>query len=845
MHEKYENWIKLADQMSRASRLEPETAEENIMASVMGAIEEILSSLPSANRIWTLHKIAGQQVRFHRSNFRPRARDPKKVAMPISSGLIGKALVEDRNVKFYYDAPKQPGFELGWNDCQSEVIAIVRNTQGKAIGVINIESNHVSDFITKQDSLNYKEYNCDGKKSFEEYLDAQRGSLEKVLIIASNHLSRIFQNQALTQLNQSGTKLIETVCKDSIVSVNKLSSIIEESIYFWLKDVFDIQKAIFYVFEDDISDNDNFTYYNLAQYVDYFIDRRSFPETISILPEQIDDSFITPVECSVKRVTIIMGEPFKNDFINNEDILYIHAPCSHDKLHYKYISIMSFNSSSRISLNDITRYSNIIDYIFKRFSINKARKYDSLINETITGIYKISLEGGDVRTSLDKVASQIAEKTGGIFCLIYMIAEEYHHHSQYNFYLSGAGKGYVNFADRRFEQEVGIIGQVLKEKKPFYSSDFYKSEINKHLLDKSLQDHGLEQPELYAYPLMRKNRGLQESGPNGVVLLFRENKEKRFDSNRPNNKTVEGMLLEYSEYLSRIIHVRVNEQVDSILLSSLKELMKINNEIYNGSSDIKNISNFIDSLQERVLPQWAGIVSPVYLAVYKRNNNSFEIVDVNSKLKRKTELSTPPKFGLGKGLTGSVVLREDSELYEPFIEDYENYKKDDIEYLEPDETCKIFWNDAIGDKRRMFYGKHIRIGIDNYVLLLIGQRKQEFMPSIGYKLAAEFTNAIESTFIDMIKVATDFESEERNYLEELKIFKSLALSEGGMLSDIDKAKLSEFFEAYIENPKEKENNISSHGEIYKKIKDGLHEISNVSKDFSGIYQFIQKLLLGF
>jgi len=845
MHESYDDWVGLAEKMSRAVRLEPETAEENIMACVMAALGGILKSFPDATRIWTLHKIAGNQVRFHRSNFRPRDQDPKKVAMPISNGLIGVALVDDRDVKSFCNVSDDNRFVPGWEDCLSEVIALVRNTQGKAIGVINIESNISHDFITDTSNINHIELGFDSKESFDEYVETERSSLEKILKIASNQLSRIFQNQSQSQLNQSATQLIENVSRDSVVTVDVLNSTVE-SIYYWLKDVFDIQKSVFYISDSYDTESEKFMYSHMAQYVDYFIEKGDIPSKICIEKSRIEDSFINPVECSKRRMESIFGAKVtKSIFNKDDDIVYLHAPCSTgEAIGFEYVSILTFNSSSRVSLTDITRYSNIINNIYERYIYNSRRRYENLINETITGIYKTSLEIGDVRTNLDKVATQIAEKTGGLFCLIYMTAEEYHQHSQYNFYLSGAGKGYVNFADRRFEQEVGIIGHVLKSKRNFYSSDFYNDSLNMKLLDKSLQDHGLEKPELYAYPLIKKSTSASDVNPNGVVLLFRETKENRYSS-RPDRRTVDGMLLEYSGYLSSIINVKVNHQANNTLRSSLGKFIAITDSIYRGRDIEDRLSIFVNSIQENILPSWSKVVSPLYMAVYKRVHNRFVMVDVNSSLQKKVGVAASPEFHLGKGLTGSVMYRENSELYEPFIEDYENYMEANDVNLTPDDACKIYWNDAIGDKRRMFYGKHVRVGIEDYVILLIGQRKQEFMPSIGYTVAKEFISAIEPVFVEVVKSDITNYTEDASYDEEINILRDIALGKGAGLTEEDQVEFRNILDNYIRKTGGSIDTDSGRKKVGQRVKDTLHDIAVVSKDMSGIHNFIEKLLSTF
>ena len=166
----YEDWLSLSDDLSEAANLESQTAEVNIMASVMSAIEKIFEIHINVKRIWTLHEIAGNQIIFYKSNYRKRDDDPKKAAMPLTKGLIGVAIREDEEIKIFPNVEDEDAFESGWDDCKSELIKIIRDTQGKPIGVINIESDTENDFLSDTNNIKFKQHGFKDKDEFEKYI---------------------------------------------------------------------------------------------------------------------------------------------------------------------------------------------------------------------------------------------------------------------------------------------------------------------------------------------------------------------------------------------------------------------------------------------------------------------------------------------------------------------------------------------------------------------------------------------------------------------------------------------------------------------------------------------------
>lgn len=81
--------------------------------------------------------------------------------------------------------------------------------------------------------------------------------------------------------------------------------------------------------------------------------------------------------------------------------------------------------------------------------------------------------------------------------------------------------------------------------------------------------------------------------------------------------------------------------------------------------------------------------------------------------------------------------KETKEIYEPFIENMS--KKGEHSYPEnyalPDDTCKIFWDEVLNDGKRMYYGKYLNIKGTDYVFVIVGARKGNFLPDLGYFLS--------------------------------------------------------------------------------------------------------------
>jgi hypothetical protein len=204
-------------------------------------------------------------------------------------------------------------------------------------------------------------------------------------------------------------------------------------------------------------------------------------------------------------------------------------------------------------------------------------------------------------------------------------------------------------------------------------------------------------------------------------------------------------LADWTEYLSNAIDKK-QKQTDAMLTETFRKLAETLPSIARQGGNHQTMLNMQMQITNEVLPSWREIINPAIFVIYKEKGKSIEILDGRNILSRGS--FEPPKFKRGQGLTGSVIDNE--EVYEPFIEDFEPYTED-IEYSEsgmesgfptPDRLCKFFWDGVLGDRHRMYYGRHIVLADENYILLIVGVRQNQFLPYLGYKLAHNLTNVV-------------------------------------------------------------------------------------------------------
>jgi hypothetical protein len=717
-----EDWLKISLELSVCSLQEPETAAENIMRMLLDKIG-ILLKIKHGNprRIWTLHKINGNHVHFYRSNERQRSDKHQDMVRTITAGLIGHAIQTKDNVSIFNNARENKDYIQGWESCQSELIGLVKDGTGKVIGVVNVESDISDDFFCEKDQ------DVESKQK-----------LEQLVRIACSHLSLIFKNQALNQERHSCLNLIQELSEVSIDSSAQLQEVIELS-FAWLKDRSELSRAVFYI--TDLEDKNK--YIKTAKYGMVQTQAEFSPDE-----KEIRSLFEPGLHNITKdKVALIFKKDFAESFINNNDESNIYFAASeitseiadhHKSLSIRYfIGIILSSRDNGIILDDVRSCFNISKSASTRYLRNKTIEYTALLNKVTIDMYRKTLQEDNFRTTLNQICSNIAIKTAARFCLIYLKAPEEYYHSREKFYLGGAGKGEVSFADIRFNQETGIVARVLGTQESYYHPNFYECDINRHLLDSYLKEMGLERPEILAFPLFQK----QSDAKIGAIIILRENMETLSNNNIPSIDQVKIMLSEWAEHLSSIIYTEKQEQANFILSDTYEKLIEIIPHTVQKSDDKRLMCNLQQYITRNVLPLWSEILSPVSFVIYKLENESFVLYD-RSVLPKNID-ADPPAFKNGQGLTGSVINRPSKEIYEPFVEDVEDYRDvSEAAHSVPDMVCKTFWDKILGDKRRMYYGRHIKVNEKDYILLINGVRQSKFLPALGYKLAHDLIDTI-------------------------------------------------------------------------------------------------------
>ncbi|MEM9217352.1 MAG: hypothetical protein AAGD25_23820 [Cyanobacteria bacterium P01_F01_bin.150] len=750
-----------------ASRQEGTTAEENIMRLLMQAIQALLKDVAPVEpkRIWTLHKIVGNQIYFYKSNNFQRSANHRDLVVPIASGLIGKAIKKDEDVLIFKNASEEKGYIKGWEECQAELISLIRDSRNNIIGVINIESNFVNDFGWNKDSSDSESIGESGER---DYLVRQ---LKQIFHITSNHMSLIFRNEDLAECEKSSIGLIQALSEASIVTRANLYEIISNLAH-WLNDREKLLKIILYLTEP----GDKNRYKRLIK-IDLEIDNSILGredvdaqdnlEAIGELDLEILNSDKigllfdqTSYRFSEKAIVEIFGNSFTNALLSGSENPGIYFLASEVRDEFgatsaRYFAGVVLAESSINNFSLIQTYFEIIKNVTEKHLRYKINRYMSLQSSATIEIYKTIFQEDSLRFALNKITSQIAEETESKFCMIYLVTQEALNNSRSKFYLGGGGKGAVDFADIRFDQERSIVNYVLHNQNQFYHRDFYNCEQNTQRLNRELKKQGLESPEVYAFPLTVENVGSHLKI--GVIVLFRENSNVISGTNRPNPDQVRLRLSDWTECLSDLLHKK-HKQTDLILAKTFNKLTEILPGILQASDSNDNLLfNLQVKINRRIIPLWKDVVNPAIFIIYKEIGERIEIVDQNVLPSMGFE---PPRFMSGQGLTGSVILNQ--EVYEPFIEDFEpftedlDYPADDMDSLPtPDRACKIFWDGILGNKRRMYYGRHVTWGNTNYILLVVGVRQSQFLPSLGYELSHDFTTVVGECLKDILDVSSE------------------------------------------------------------------------------------------
>jgi hypothetical protein len=709
-----EDWLDVSFQFSAVSSQEPGTVEVNIMQLLLDKIENLLDlTHRNPNRICTLHRIMGDRVVFYMSTKRQPPESDRQVDS-IFEGLIGQAIEERNDVTIFENANQLPGYIPGWDRCKSELIGLIKDATGKPIGVVNIESDIPDDFL------------CDDNPNVNPHRDRLRQQLEQLVRIACGYLLLISKNQALIQERSSSSHLIEALSINPIFTLYPVSN----STFVWLAGRTELLSAVFYVADFENEDQ----YVKVASYERI----RSLPDKI-IPDSQVISSFRPGYHNVTKNKVIrIFGEEFAERFINEADEAKIYFEASKVSDPSQGISMKYFVGiivAQRDGIDHVRTCFEVLRKTVNRYLQNEVNKATQLRAEITIDMYEKALQEGNPLTLLNDIATKIAGKTNAQFCLIYLVAPEEYYHSKHKIYLGGAGGGEVNFSHVRFSRNVTLVEHVIQKNNSLYHPSFYDCPLNAHSLDNLLREQGLERPEVFAFPLFQKESGITI----GALVVLRENSNTDV-SNKPKVGQVNIMLSEWSDHLSSIIYNENQKQADSILTETYVKLIEIVTPAVAYSSDYHLISDIQKKIAKKILPLWGEILNPAFFVVYKQSGENFELLD-SSVLPRMSD-ATPPVFQVGQGLTGSVVQMKRGELYEPFVEDIGDHRSVDDSHYSADVRCKSFWDTVSSSKRRMYYGRHISIGGNNYVLLIVGVRGSKFLPPLGYKLSRGFIDTV-------------------------------------------------------------------------------------------------------
>jgi putative methionine-R-sulfoxide reductase with GAF domain len=724
MNNESKDWLRVWQRFSQISRQKAATAEKNLMELLMEEIKELLriAYKTEPSRRWTLHKIMGNYVRFHNSSSAERKQKHQYLEIPISKGLIGIVINGDKDVDIFTCANKRPNYSPGWEECQSELIVLVKDSKNHPIGVINIESDNPNDF-----SLD----DCNIDSSSKDLLVAQ---LKQLVRIASDHISLIFRNESLEREESTSTTLMKTISKASIYSSSRLKEIISQLVADWLNNRAKVLRAVVYITEPE---NENL--YKRLVYVDFIdsvrlINEKSFYEIENI--EELTSLSEQGLHKTEKSTIIsIFGEEFANSLLpesENADIFFEASDISDSaqNISIKYfIGITLAKQSSGNDFENVQTCFEIVKNVMGKYLQDELKAYGGLVSETTVKIYKTILQEDNFRVALNKISAYMVEETGANLCMIYLATPSKLNPSQATFYLAGVSKEEIDFARIRFNQDRGVVSNAFTKQESYYHHDFYSCAENRHLLDRHLRGHGLQKPEVYAFPLSRSNTKL------GALMLFRENLGSLPGTNRPNQPNkyqVEIMLNGWMKHLSNIIYEK-QKQADAILSKTFKRIIEILPGVASQNDAHQSICNLQVQVTDEVLTLWNEIMDPARFVIYKKNDEEIKIFDqiVLSQFND----SSPPRFTPGKGLTGSVLSM--SEVYEPFMDDLDddiNEPRNKSNRISPDWQCKQYWDHVLGDERRVYYGRHARISGEDYIFIIIGVRQNEFFPPLGYNL---------------------------------------------------------------------------------------------------------------
>ena len=713
------DWLKIGLELSKSPLRSGNTAHEGVMKLLLTELSNLLKITNSeAERIWTLHDVVGNYVHFYASSRRERL-DTNSNMREITDGLIGKAIEIGDDVQFFEDAKSKDGYVEGWEKCEAELIILVKDHH-KVIGVINIESNDAKDFF------------YESSKSKSQY-ESEKQLLKIFTRLAANHIAVVLKNKILNEKNKSNLNLIDAISDSLSSSELKFKKAIETAFGQLTENTDRLLHAAFYLSLSDKGD----TYKLIGEQKRFYSGNVAKPTVTKTNRELFDDTIKVIKE--IKQIEDI----FEKKLTEDEDVFWVGANSNEQLEARKYFIIVLMadqNKYKSIGKNSISDESEHVEDCFKvikkitaRYLKNaSAEFYNKLKNQTLS-MYQLAIKDDSLKEILTQIAIRIADNSCAEICLIYLVASPKYRHDlrKTELYLCATNKTGSDFQNICIAQnENELVYSIFNNKKSHYFSNS-ESKKQTYIPTAYLQD---ENPNIFGFPLRLKNTDIKL----GTVLLFFKNRDERSENRQvPSISKVEVMAEEWSEHLSNIIYSKNKNQANNTLLLFYKELIGSSPSIAKKHESIDSLICDFQPIINKVFSRlWSDLFSSVFFVTYKKTGSMFSMLG-GERLFPKGIDSKPPTFEPGKGLTGSVMEKETKEIYEPFIENMSKKGEHPFpeNYALPDDTCKIFWDEVLNDGKRMYYGKYLNIKGTDYVFVIVGARKGNFLPDLGYFLS--------------------------------------------------------------------------------------------------------------
>ena len=759
-------WSEMSE-MVEAGRLASGSAERSVLYSLLKAIEKIISvdkRLPDTNtRIWTIHRIVNNRIFFHDSSFR---KPDRSIYQSLESGLIGRAIADGQSIRRFPDATNQIGYVEGWEKTKSELICLIHDEDRIPIGVINIESDFLYDFFTKKD----------GEERLDELVEPLK-VLESIVVFAANVLSPIFRARNFKSQGQCWESLayqFERTKSDNFIK-ETLKKGLDILPHFLPVLVAGVYTTNFNASEDSPSE-DEFHLISRMPAPDAAFPVK-IPEKAKI--EKMYDLDRSSFFFSKEEVSKIFGKEFSIDILSNDgsgEVLIQAGNLHNENLDFggKLILIVVLDKSAKHDKKD-TYEKEIKDFFIlflsfvRIFVLEEIERYSESKQKTISAMLKISAQNSDLQSIMNEITDNILTVTKSRFCLIYLKGPDKIDQSLQTFFAIGSSPKDISFTNKMIPMK-SLLGKTVLEGENYnYQPDFFNCKWGNKDVISELKQYGLEKPEVFIQIFSRMNERISL----GAIILVREGANRPI---KPGEFIVKKMLSEFSNYVGQIYDSKIKNITNDSLSKSYGALFNLLPSLIDGDSEKGKVKSFFDLNNKIIAAALKPLSKSAYFVIYKRSDLKFLM---HNSLQESTEIRpNPPQFSLNKGLTGSVMLHHDGEIFEPYVDrvTYKTPQNSDDENVaivaNPDSTCQEYWDKMLGSPERFFYGLHVRIDVSDYILIVIGVRGNDFNPNIGQIILHDLTLNIAEQFrkimtVNSIDGKVSWGTEETNVLEKL------------------------------------------------------------------------------